>query len=70
MLLIKDVRSRGRRLLHFVFFNKKGEAVEVGGGCVSVGGRQTVRVWGNFECAARARLCLLAPLIATWSILD
>ena len=55
---LRDVKSRGLRLLHFVLFNKKGEAVEVGGGCVSVGGRQTVRVWGNFGCAARARLCL------------
>ncbi len=44
---LRDVKSRGLRLLHFVLFNKKGEAVEVGEGCVSVGGRQTVRVWGN-----------------------
>jgi len=34
---LRDVKSRGLRLLHFVLFNKKGEAVEVGGGCVSVG---------------------------------
>ena len=30
----------------------------VGGGGVDVGGEQAVKVWDNFDCAARARLCL------------
>jgi hypothetical protein len=28
------------------------------GRCMGVGGKRVVEVWDNFECAARARLCL------------
>ena len=37
---------------------KQGGAVLVGEGGVGVGGKQSVKVWDNFECAAGARLCL------------
>ncbi len=30
----------------------------MGGGGVGLGGKQFVKVWDNFECAAGARLCL------------
>ncbi len=44
------------------WFIKKGG--RGGGGCVvegggvGVGGQRAVKVWDNFNCAARARLCL------------
>jgi hypothetical protein len=38
--------------------NGGGGGCVVGGGGVGVGGKQSVKVWDNFECAAGARLCL------------
>jgi hypothetical protein len=35
-----------------------GAGCEGGGGGVGVGGKQSVKVWDKFECAAGARLCL------------
>jgi hypothetical protein len=40
------------------FVKKRGGGSEVGGGGVGVGGKRAVKVWDNFGCAARARLCL------------
>jgi hypothetical protein len=40
------------------FDKTRGRGSDVGGGDVGVGGKQAVKVWDNFECAARAKLCL------------
>jgi hypothetical protein len=40
------------------WFIKKGGGCVVEGGGVGVGGERAVKVWDNFGCAARARLCL------------
>jgi hypothetical protein len=44
---------------HSKWFEKtRGRGCVVGGGGVGVGGKRFVKVWDNFGCAARARLCL------------
>jgi hypothetical protein len=40
------------------FDKKRGGGCVVEGGGVGVGGKRAVKVWDNFGCAARARLCL------------
>jgi hypothetical protein len=40
------------------FDKKRGGGFVVEGVGVGVGGERAVKVWDNFGCAARARLCL------------